>query len=157
MALAKETSLANGLAVNVRAGISCKHKLSPCPPVVIGLFRAALDKVRALSLARPGCIFIDLQGRVLACSGAVFQLPRKRFDILAALLAARGTLLSVESLTAHVWGDDSDGGPENPRVAISHELTLCRAILSWLRLRVENSHGLGWRCCFSVIGNGDVV
>lgn len=131
--------------MNVRAGISCKREPSQRVQVVVGLFGGDLDKVMALSLARPGSIVVDLQGKCLARDGAVFQVSRIRFHLLTALIAARGNLLSRDDLSWYAWGHDRDGGPVDARTAISCELSRCREIISRLQIQVENSHAIGWR------------
>ena len=65
---------------------------------------------------------MDLSGRQAKASGKKVSLTRKEFDLLAALLAKPGHLLSVPYLLETVWGYDvaDYNDPGTVEVHVSH-------------------------------------
>ncbi len=58
--------------------------------------------------ARFGDIEVDPAGRIVRRKGAVVALAPKEFDLLWALIAAQGAVVSRDSLMERVWGYEAD-------------------------------------------------
>jgi two-component system, OmpR family, alkaline phosphatase synthesis response regulator PhoP len=58
--------------------------------------------------ARYGDIEVDPAGRIVRRKGAVVALAPKEFDLLWALIAAQGAVVSRDSLMERVWGYEAD-------------------------------------------------
>lgn len=75
--------------------------------------------------------------------------PRRRaFRVIAALLLRAPDLCSWDDLIAHVWGDDPNGGPNDPRnwVFVALRRRWVADIINWLGYRIRSEWGRGMRC-----------
>lgn len=70
---------------------------------------------------------IDPDNRTVTQNGTRIELTPREFDLLLALVRARGQLLYREALYERVWGLDSDAGPRTVDIHI-HRL---RKKLHW--------------------------
>ncbi len=77
------------------------------PREVVARVRAVLRRIRPDATPTTlvlGGIAIDAYGHRVTVDGTPVNLTRKEFDLLRALVTARGRVLSREYLLDHVWG-----------------------------------------------------
>ena len=86
----------------------------------------ALDGERAATLQVFDAV-IDPDNRTVTQGGAPVELTPREFELLLALVRARGQLLYRDALYERVWGLDSDAGPRTVDIHI-HRL---RKKLHW--------------------------
>jgi DNA-binding response OmpR family regulator len=93
------------------------------PKEVVARVRAVLRRVSAADSTAAGPILsgrlsIDLGRHVVLVSGAAVELTPKEFDLLRALVEARGRVLSREFLLDRVWGYAAAGEIESRTVDV---------------------------------------
>ncbi len=77
------------------------------PKEVVARVRAVLRRSRAPAVGAPitvGTLLIDVGRHTVHVKGVAIQLTPKEFDLLRALVEARGRVLSREHLLDRVWG-----------------------------------------------------
>jgi DNA-binding response OmpR family regulator len=77
-----------------------------------------------------GDLTIDLAAHTVALGGRAVMLPPREFDLLHALAAEAGRVLSIDDLLARVWGAEYAG---EPQVVYVH--------IRWLREKLEEDPG----------------
>jgi DNA-binding response OmpR family regulator len=73
------------------------------------LRRDAMGRAEATEIVRAGAIEIDTAARRVTVSGSSVPLTATEFDVLMALVEARGRVLSREQILAKVWGPSHHG------------------------------------------------
>jgi two-component system phosphate regulon response regulator PhoB len=77
------------------------------PKELVARVRAVLRRARPVDAGRPlsaGGVTLDVQRHRVEIDGAAVELTPKEFDLLHALMAAPGRVLSRETLLQRVWG-----------------------------------------------------
>jgi two-component system, OmpR family, phosphate regulon response regulator PhoB len=77
------------------------------PRELVARIRAVLRRTRPTPGTAPltvGRLSIDVAAHMVTVDGAPVSLTRREFDLLRALVEARGRVLSREYLLDHVWG-----------------------------------------------------
>jgi hypothetical protein len=100
--------------------------------------------VRNHSLKRPDALVVSLLGGELARDGATVSQPilPRRFLIA---IAANGLIDRVQAVDL-LWGDRSDGGPNDVMKSVSTIVFQAREAGAALGLMIEVEWGIGWRC-----------
>jgi DNA-binding response OmpR family regulator len=98
----------------------------------------AADDVRRLGRA-----VLDLPARRLLVDGREEPLRPREFDLLAALAARPGVVLSRESLLERVWGGEA--GPDSRTIDVHVSRLRDRLEAAGAGLRVEGVRGVGYR------------
>jgi phosphate regulon transcriptional regulator PhoB len=116
------------------------------PRELIARIRAVLRRARpaagtaALTVGR---ITIDPAAHIVLVDGAPVSLTRKEFDLLRALVEARGRVLSREFLLDHVWGYTAAGEVESRTVDV--HVRRLRQKLGPEGQRISTVTGVGYR------------
>jgi DNA-binding response OmpR family regulator len=95
--------------------------------------------------ARRAAINVDLVERSVTWPGASLKLSPINTRILAAL-AERASVVRYDALIERVWGDDSDGGPDDVDHAMHTHVSSLRKRLASAGFpgRVRNVWGIGY-------------
>jgi len=95
--------------------------------------------------ARPDKIFVDIARNVIMRDQTIIR-PRRRDLRIFILIAARpiGAICSLESIIDHLWGDDENGGPENPAKAVSLAVSFIRKWGATIGVSIETWWGRGY-------------
>lgn len=116
------------------------------------------------SWARPpsnrsmGAIHLDLERFSIRRGERVAQLTPSRFQITAAIIAARGGVVTASEIIDHAWGLREDGGPLTAQRAITVAVCIVRRQIASLGLEIKNVHSLGYRAeCVGVVAASDPV
>jgi DNA-binding response OmpR family regulator len=108
--------------------------------------RAVLRRVRPDTGTVPltvGRLTIDPAAHIVTVGGAPVSLTRKEFDLLRALVEARGRVLSREYLLDHVWGYTAAGEIESRTVDV--HVRRLRQKLGPEGQRIGTVTGVGYR------------
>lgn len=112
--------------------------------VVIGCWRT-VNRVSLLGLRHPSTVFINLGDRSISRNGHILAFYEVPFRIFTSFIVTRGSITSRYDVIDYVWGDSSDGGPDNATAILSLVLARYRTYLCDLDLYLENEWGRGWR------------
>jgi phosphate regulon transcriptional regulator PhoB len=116
------------------------------PRELVARIRAVLRRVHpdaATAASTVGRLTIDPAAHVVTVDGAPVSLTRKEFDLLRALVEARGRVLSREYLLEHVWGYTAAGEIESRTVDV--HVRRLRQKLGAEGQRVGTVTGVGYR------------
>jgi DNA-binding response OmpR family regulator len=120
--------------------------------VLLARIKAVLRRVQPAGSTTPaesgplvvGDLVIDLAAHTVMLAGRAVELSPREFDLLAALAADAGRLVTTEDLLSQVWGAEYEG---QPQVVYVH--------IRWLREKLEENpneprriitvRGLGYR------------
>lgn len=92
-------------------------------------------------LLRSGELIIDARRHAVFVEGREVELTVREYELLNALVRARGRLLTREYLLAQVWGPDYLGGPRTVDIHIRR----LRAKLPEIEHRIVTVRGYGYR------------
>lgn len=92
---------------------------------------------------RAGRLLIDPKGWSLSLDGTALTLPRKEFELLAALASQPGRTFTRDWLLSSIWGDEFDGSERTLDVHINRLRDRFPPERSGLR--IETLRGLGYR------------
>jgi two-component system, OmpR family, response regulator len=92
---------------------------------------------------RVGRLVIDVKGWNVASGDATLTLPRKEFELLAALAAQPGRTFTRDGLLSSIWGDEFDGTERTVDVHVNRLRDRFPPESSGLR--IETVRGLGYR------------
>jgi DNA-binding response OmpR family regulator len=112
--------------------------------------RAVLRRYRAPARGQPGqplavgCLTVDPAARAATVGPASLKLAPREFDLLYALAARPGQVVTAEALLAGVWGAGYAGEPQVLYVAIS-KLREKLAALPGHDLRIVTVHRVGYK------------
>jgi DNA-binding response OmpR family regulator len=90
-----------------------------------------------------GPLQIDAAAHTVTVEGVAVNLTRREFDLLRALVEARGRVLSREFLLDHVWGYTAAGEIESRTVDV--HVRRLRQKLGPLAPRIGTVTGVGYR------------
>jgi two-component system alkaline phosphatase synthesis response regulator PhoP len=116
------------------------------PKEVVARVRAVLRRSRPLAEGAPlasGRLLIDVARHVVHVDGAPLALTPKEFDLLRALVEARGRVLSREVLLDRVWGYAAAGEIESRTVDV--HVRRLRMKLGEEGQRIVTVKGVGYR------------
>ena len=116
------------------------------PRELVARIRAVLRRVRPDAGTAPltvGRLAIDPAAHIVTVDGAPVNLTRKEFDLLRALVEARGRVLSREYLLDHVWGYTAAGEIESRTVDV--HVRRLRQKLGGEGQRIGTVTGVGYR------------
>ena len=117
------------------------------PRELVARIRAVLRRSRpAAAGSAPvtvGRLTIDVAAHTVSVDGAPVSLTRKEFDLLRALVEARGRVLSREFLLDHVWGYAAAGEIESRTVDV--HVRRLRQKLGPVGQRIGTVTGVGYR------------
>jgi phosphate regulon transcriptional regulator PhoB len=116
------------------------------PRELVARIRAVLRRARPLPGTVPltaGRLSIDPAAHTVTVDGAPVTLTRKEFDLLRALVEARGRVLSREFLLDHVWGYTAAGEIESRTVDV--HVRRLRQKLGPEGQRIGTVTGVGYR------------
>ena len=116
------------------------------PRELVARIRAVLRRARPLPGVAPltaGRLSIDPAAHTVTVGGAPVTLTRKEFDLLRALVEARGRVLSREFLLDHVWGYTAAGEIESRTVDV--HVRRLRQKLGPEGRRIGTVTGVGYR------------
>jgi phosphate regulon transcriptional regulator PhoB len=116
------------------------------PRELVARIRAVLRRARPLPGTVPltaGRLSIDPAAHTVTVDGAPVTLTRKEFDLLRALVEARGRVLSREFLLDHVWGYTAAGEIESRTVDV--HVRRLRQKLGPEGQRIGTVPGVGYR------------
>lgn len=88
-----------------------------------------------------GSLVVDLVRRVVECRGVRIEMSPREFDLLAALLRARGRVLSRSELLEEVWGMTFDPGTNVVNVVVAR---LRRRLEAWAPDLIRTVVGEGY-------------
>jgi hypothetical protein len=114
------------------------------PSVVVGVWPSDARMARNAA-DRPDKIFVDIARNVVVRDKIVIR-PRRRDLRIFILIAARpiGAICSLESIIDCLWGDDENGGPENPAKAVSLAVSFIRKWGAAIGVSIETWWGRGY-------------
>lgn len=114
------------------------------PSVIVGRWRSDLAMGRKAA-ARPDAILVDI-ARNIVMRGEISIRSRRRDLQVFLLLATRpiGSVCSVDSIIEQLWGDDKNGGPDNPAKAVSLSVSLIRKWGAMIGVSIETWWGRGY-------------
>jgi DNA-binding response OmpR family regulator len=92
---------------------------------------------------RVGPLQIDAAAHIVTVDGVAIHLTRREFDLLRALVEARGRVLSREFLLDHVWGYTAAGEIESRTVDV--HVRRLRQKLGPVGQRIGTVTGVGYR------------
>lgn len=92
-------------------------------------------------LLRSGALIIDTRRHVVVADGREVELTVREYELLDALVRARGRLMTRERLLADVWGGDYIGGARTVDIHIRR----LRAKLPEIEDRIVTVRGYGYR------------
>jgi DNA-binding response OmpR family regulator len=116
------------------------------PRELMARIRAVLRRTRPAPGTAPlrvGRLTIDPAAYTVTVDGAAVSLTRKEFDLLRALVEARGRVLSREYLLDHVWGYTAAGEIESRTVDV--HVRRLRLKLGPEGRRIGTVTGVGYR------------
>ena len=116
------------------------------PRELIARIRAVLRRARPAPGTAPitvGRLSIDPAAHTVTVGGAPVTLTRREFDLLRALIEARGRVLSREFLLDHVWGYTAAGEIESRTVDV--HVRRLRQKLGTEGQRIGTVTGVGYR------------
>ena len=116
------------------------------PRELVARIRAVLRRARPLAGTAPvtiGQLSVDTAAHAVTVDGVSVSLTRKEFDLLRALLEARGRVLSREFLLDHVWGYTAAGEIESRTVDV--HVRRLRQKLGAEGRRIGTVTGVGYR------------
>jgi phosphate regulon transcriptional regulator PhoB len=116
------------------------------PRELVARIRAVLRRARPAPGTAPltaGRLSIDPAAHTVTVDGAPVTLTRKEFDLLRALVEARGRVLSREFLLDHVWGYTAAGEIESRTVDV--HVRRLRQKLGREGQRIGTVTGVGYR------------
>jgi len=116
------------------------------PRELIARIRAVLRRARPAPGTAPitvGRLSIDPAAHTVTVGGAPVTLTRREFDLLRALVEARGRVLSREFLLDHVWGYTAAGEIESRTVDV--HVRRLRQKLGTEGQRIGTVTGVGYR------------
>jgi two-component system, OmpR family, phosphate regulon response regulator PhoB len=116
------------------------------PREVVARVRAVLRRSRPAAGTTPvtvGPLQIDAAAHTVSVDGVPVNLARREFDLLRALVEARGRVLSREFLLEHVWGYTAAGEIESRTVDIP--VRRLRQKLGPAGPRIGTVTGVGYR------------
>jgi len=116
------------------------------PRELVARIRAVLRRARPSPGPTPitvGRLGIDAAAHTVTVDGAAVALTRREFDLLRALVEARGRVLSREFLLDHVWGYTAAGEIESRTVDV--HVRRLRQKLGAEGRRIATVTGVGYR------------
>jgi len=117
------------------------------PREVVARVRAVLRRSRPAATGsnpvRVGPLQIDAAAHIVTVDGVAVNLTRREFDLLRALVEARGRVLSREFLLDHVWGYTAAGEIESRTVDV--HVRRLRQKLGPVGQRIGTVTGVGYR------------
>jgi DNA-binding response OmpR family regulator len=116
------------------------------PRELVARIRAVLRRARPAPGTAPvtvGRLSIDAAAHTVTVDGAPVALTRREFDLLRALVDARGRVLSREFLLDHVWGYTAAGEIESRTVDV--HVRRLRQKLGPEGQRIGTVTGVGYR------------
>jgi DNA-binding response OmpR family regulator len=116
------------------------------PRELVARIRAVLRRSRGEPGPGPvtiGGLTIDVAAHTVSVDGAPVSLTRKEFDLLRALVEARGRVLTREFLLDHVWGYTAAGEIESRTVDV--HVRRLRQKLGSEGARIGTVTGVGYR------------
>ncbi len=116
------------------------------PRELVARIRAVLRRARPTPGTAPviiGHLSLDAAAHTVTVDGAVLSLTRKEFDLLRALVEARGRVLSREFLLDHVWGYTAAGEIESRTIDV--HVRRLRQKLGPEGRRIGTVTGVGYR------------
>ncbi|HUM14776.1 MAG TPA: response regulator transcription factor [Candidatus Nitrosotalea sp.] len=117
------------------------------PRELVARIRAVLRRSRPIgpgsAPVRIGRLCIDAAAHTVSVDGVAVSLTRKEFDLLRALVEARGRVLSREFLLDHVWGYTAAGEIESRTVDV--HVRRLRQKLGREGQRIGTVTGVGYR------------
>jgi two-component system, OmpR family, phosphate regulon response regulator PhoB len=117
------------------------------PREVVARVRAVLRRSRPAAAGstpvRVGPLQIDAAAHIVTVDGVAIHLTRREFDLLRALVEARGRVLSREFLLDHVWGYTAAGEIESRTVDV--HVRRLRQKLGPFGRRIGTVTGVGYR------------
>ena len=116
------------------------------PREVVARVRAVLRRSRPTAGTTPvtiGPLQIDAAAHTVSVEGAAVNLTRREFDLLRALVEARGRVLSREFLLGRVWGYTAAGEIESRTVDV--HVRRLRQKLGPAGLLIGTVTGVGYR------------
>jgi phosphate regulon transcriptional regulator PhoB len=116
------------------------------PRELVARIRAVLRRARPAPGTSPvtvGGLTIDAAAHTVTAGGAAVTLTRREFDLLRALVEARGRVLSREFLLDHVWGYTAAGEIESRTVDV--HVRRLRQKLGAEGQRIGTVTGVGYR------------
>jgi two-component system, OmpR family, alkaline phosphatase synthesis response regulator PhoP len=116
------------------------------PKELVARVRAVLRRARPADPGRPltvGPVSLDPARHAVSVAGRAVELTPKEFDLLHALLAAAGRVLSREHLLDHVWGYARAGEIESRTVDV--HIRRLRAKLGGHEALIATIKGVGYR------------
>jgi two-component system, OmpR family, phosphate regulon response regulator PhoB len=116
------------------------------PREVVARVRAVLRRSRPAASTTPvivGPLQIDAAAHTVSVDGVPVNLTRREFDLLRALVEARGRVLSREFLLEHVWGYTAAGEIESRTVDV--HVRRLRQKLGPAGPRIGTVTGVGYR------------
>jgi phosphate regulon transcriptional regulator PhoB len=116
------------------------------PRELVARIRAVLRRARPAPGTAPvavGHLTIDAAAHTVTVGGAAVALTRREFDLLRALVEARGRVLSREFLLDHVWGYTAAGEIESRTVDV--HVRRLRQKLGAEGQRIGTVTGVGYR------------
>lgn len=131
------------------------------PPVtvVIGHWGGShmARQVRERSLANPGVVLINIntaKGYWVARDGIAVRFSTVVASrVLLALLAARGRVVTPEQMVELNWGDDPQGGVDNPEGRLQVALVEARVVGAAIGVIVTTHRQRGWSARLADVGN----
>ncbi len=116
------------------------------PRELVARIRAVLRRARPIAGTAPvtvGHLSVDAAAHAVTVDGVTVSLTRKEFDLLRALVEARGRVLSREFLLDHVWGYTAAGEIESRTVDV--HVRRLRQKLGAEGRRIGTVTGVGYR------------
>lgn len=103
-------------------------------------------------------VHLDARRYSIRRSEREIYLAPNQWRIMAALIAARGALVSREAIVDLLWGHCEDGGPLGAHGAIRVHLSKARKRIASLGLLIVNQHGGGYAAeCVGAVPASDLV
>lgn len=96
------------------------------------------------SYGRDGKLYVSVKDNVAWRNGAFIKMQPSQRRVFCALAAVR-RYVSHNDLFEVLYGGREDGGPECSVNAVGQRVYRLRQICGVLGVRVESSHGWGWR------------
>lgn len=121
--------------------------------LIVGRFGSTPQGMLERCARHPDALVVDLQAA--RCNGLPnYALGRGNVNVrvrsvlvvrvVCALLAAAGHVVSLAELVEVNWGDDPEGGIDNPAAAIAVALVEARTVGAALGIVITTRHGFGW-------------
>ena len=110
---------------------------------MVRLVVTKLKTFEATAKRDPEALVFDSATRVFSRHGETTSFPNRQTDVILAMAAGAGSIVTWPELVNRIWGSDPHGGPDDPRNTIMTHVCRARPSLERLGLTTANWNGVG--------------